>query len=1069
MSKKFSKVIGLAMFLMLTGFSSAAMATVTIKELVLEGDAADYAGSTILTFSASAWRIVDGGLTSNDWTDTRIYVDDGNGPVYWGCGNSDDFLLSDGTPVLSTSGPFIVVGSPLPAGDLTFTAQAYSVTTGFFQPPCDSGTDVGPIGPVDGQNNGANGEPDGMPPPTSTAGPRVTVTVNNSPRLDIDADYDVTVDYNSSGILLPFWSSTQLFVDGVAYEACINHADELNCNSGCSLNFPTSPKTAPPLNAAGTYSISAEIDWTSDSCSNLDTNWDTDAAPGELVVLTAVDIEIDATESIDPVVAGFGVPGNLVQTLVVDNLGPGDATNIVIDVNLRDCEDGSRVGVTLDSVVESTGTYDGAGTWTIPSLAAADAPATLAFTCTVASNSPVADSTVGGRIRLRGEMTGLDPSQSDIDPSNNTGNSGRVRTTVDREYDIALSKTESVEEVIAGSGPGNLTYVVTATNNGPSDVTGAQFTEVITIPGVGVTIDSVTESAGVLTGGPTNYDWTVDIPAGGSETITVVITVASNAAVGMGVISDTATWVAGDQGACESDLGGATDCGMETTPGNNTVTEATDIGRQIDLTVTKSDDPDPVVAGLELNGLEYVVTVTNNGPSDGDAVVINDPQAQLPVGVVLESWVESAGTYDGTDWVVDLPAGATETLTMTLTVGPDTVPGKGAIVNVAMVTGSGGGEDIINPDDDTATETTDVLPTTASWTVSKDFLDDSGASITATLTCTSGEVTGPIQVSEGNDGVLTVERFLQGPFGSTTCEVTESIPPDYFQVSASEDCEVEGFAHEDEFGCDFVNAPIKATFNVTKDFSDNNPEAVRVVIECNTGLPLMQEAEVSEFGNPFTVISFIVQSYEVGALNCEVFEDPVPAGYEPDHEADEDPVDAIAASVTDDDVGCYYDGIQTGNFYCDITDTLLPVEVVVNKEWIDENPGFNNPTWVEITFSCNAPIVDDCESGQEGGCGFAGDEDSVEAYIDPNYPGVFSVLPHWDGSTVCSATEEPEAGVIQDQDDCASIPLAPGQGGECTIVNTRFYEGIPTLSQYGLMILSLLMLGVGMIAFRRFS
>ena len=66
--------------------------------------------------------------------------------------------------------------------------------------------------------------------------------------------------------------------------------------------------------------------------------------------------------------------------------------------------------------------------------------------------------------------------------------------------------------------------------------------------------------------------------------------------------------------------------------------------------------------------------------------------------------------------------------------------------------------------------------------------------------------------------------FLMGPFGTTDCEVTESnLPADYFQVSASEDCEVDGIVHEDEFDCDFVNAPIRANFTVTKDFDDDNP------------------------------------------------------------------------------------------------------------------------------------------------------------------------------------------------------------------------------------------------------
>jgi hypothetical protein len=95
--------------------------------------------------------------------------------------------------------------------------------------------------------------------------------------------------------------------------------------------------------------------------------------------------------------------------------------------------------------------------------------------------------------------------------------------------------------------------------------------------------------------------------------------------------------------------------------------------------------------------------------------------------------------------------------------------------------------------------------------------------------------------------------------------------------------------------------------------------------------------------------------------------------------------------------------------------------------------------------------------------------ESEDAFIDPNNPGIFQVLPDWDGSTVCGATEEPEVGVLQDVSDCEFIPVAPGVGGECTIVNTRVFAGIPTLGQYGLAILALLLLGMGMGALRRYA
>ena len=46
--------------------------------------------------------------------------------------------------------------------------------------------------------------------------------------------------------------------------------------------------------------------------------------------------------------------------------------------------------------------------------------------------------------------------------------------------------------------------------------------------------------------------------------------------------------------------------------------------------------------------------------------------------------------------------------------------------------------------------------------------------------------------------------------------------------------------------------------------------------------------------------------------------------------------------------------------------------------------------------------------------------------------------------------------------------VTPGKGGDCTFTNAVFFEGIPTLSQYGMAIMVLLMLGVGFVGFRRF-
>ncbi|MEE4216113.1 MAG: IPTL-CTERM sorting domain-containing protein [Xanthomonadales bacterium] len=47
-----------------------------------------------------------------------------------------------------------------------------------------------------------------------------------------------------------------------------------------------------------------------------------------------------------------------------------------------------------------------------------------------------------------------------------------------------------------------------------------------------------------------------------------------------------------------------------------------------------------------------------------------------------------------------------------------------------------------------------------------------------------------------------------------------------------------------------------------------------------------------------------------------------------------------------------------------------------------------------------------------------------------------------------------------------SCERAPIQS--CTIYATAFFEGIPTLSLYGMVVMALLMLGVGFVGFLRF-
>ena len=65
--------------------------------------------------------------------------------------------------------------------------------------------------------------------------------------------------------------------------------------------------------------------------------------------------------------------------------------------------------------------------------------------------------------------------------------------------DLSVSVVESADPVLAGSGPANLTYTVTVTNNGPEDASGVIVSEDLTLP-AGVSVDSITPS------GATTFD-----------------------------------------------------------------------------------------------------------------------------------------------------------------------------------------------------------------------------------------------------------------------------------------------------------------------------------------------------------------------------------------------------------------------------------------------------------------------------------------------------------------------------------------------------------------------------------
>ncbi|MEZ6127354.1 MAG: SdrD B-like domain-containing protein [Planctomycetaceae bacterium] len=452
-----------------------------------------------------------------------------------------------------------------------------------------------------------------------------------------------------------------------------------------------------------------------------DSNPANDSFTENTTVVRSVDIAVTKVDDVDPVVAGSGT-GNLTYTVTAQNIGLSDATGVVVTDALIA---GLPTGWVLDSFNDSgTTTFTPTtGIWNIGNLPTGAPAETLTLTFTVGVTAAAGTTTNTVNVTAVNE--------TDLVPGNNTASED---TTVGQSVDIAVSKVDNVDPVTAGSGAGNLTYTVTATNLGPSNATGVVITDALmataNLP-TGWTLASFTDS-GTTTFDPVTGVWTIGTLNSGAaftETLTLTITVGPDA------IATTTTNTARVTGVNEPDTNAL----------NDIATEDTTVNRLVDIAVTKVDSDDPITAGSGAGNLVYTITATNFGPSDASGVVITDALiAALPVGFTLESFDDSgtttfdAGTGVWTIGSLGVGAGNSESLTVTLTVG--TMAANGTITNTAIVTNVN--ENDPNAANDTANEDTTIAAAVDIEVLKSDSADPitagSGAgNLTYTVTATN--------------------------------------------------------------------------------------------------------------------------------------------------------------------------------------------------------------------------------------------------------------------------------------------------------------------------------------------
>jgi uncharacterized repeat protein (TIGR01451 family)/LPXTG-motif cell wall-anchored protein len=331
-------------------------------------------------------------------------------------------------------------------------------------------------------------------------------------------------------------------------------------------------------------------------------------------------------------VGATGVAGqNISYTITVSNpAGPSAAQAV-------DLRDEAPQGTQFVSATVTTGTATCTTTTAVVTCAPRQLDVGQAYTVTVVlATDPVL--TDGNVIPNIASITTTTPETS------TANNISTANVTLTRIADIGVSKTVSPATVNAGE---PATWTITVTNFGPSIAEGVTLTDAvpaefaITAVTDNVSPDACAVNAAVLECVP------FDLALNASLVVTVTGTVQPGVLAGS--LINTAT------------VNSPTPQGANTHP--NQAVATLPVTTSADLRASKTVTPDPATAG---DLVTYAMTVTNDGPSDAQNVLITDvlPSELVPSSIV----VSGAGCTDLPCNIPTLLAGDTATVTVTATV-----------------------------------------------------------------------------------------------------------------------------------------------------------------------------------------------------------------------------------------------------------------------------------------------------------------------------------------------------------------------------------------------------------------
>jgi uncharacterized repeat protein (TIGR01451 family) len=428
---------------------------------------------------------------------------------------------------------------------------------------------------------------------TAVPGGSVTYTITAS-NAGPDPVTSGTVSDTFPAILTCTWTCAGAGGGTCTSSGTGNIADTVNLPAGGSATYTAS--CAISASATGTLANTATVSGGAASDSNTGNNSATDTD----TLAAQADLSITKTDGVTTATPG----GSVTYTITASNAGPSNATGATVADTFP-----ASLTCTWTCVGASGGTCTASGSGNINGTVNLPSGGSVTYTasCTI---SAAATSTLSNTATVTAPAGVTDPT-----PGNNSATDS---DTLAAQADLAITKTDGVTTATPG---GSVTYTITASNSGPSNAPGATVAD--TFP-ASLTCTWTCAGAGGGTctaSGSGNINNTVNLPSGGSVTYTASCTISASATV---TLTNTATVTA---------PAGVTD----PTPGNNSATDSDTLSPQADLSVTKVDTPDPVVAG---HNITYTITVTNAGPSSAASVSLSDT---LPAGMTFVSLSSPGG------------------------------------------------------------------------------------------------------------------------------------------------------------------------------------------------------------------------------------------------------------------------------------------------------------------------------------------------------------------------------------------------------------------------------------------